>query len=65
MLAVVNCAQLVTLAGPNRARVGEEMQDLSVIWSDNDVVHGGAGTVTGVSRGCEECIVDTFTGRLY
>ena len=31
MLAVVNCNQLVTLAGPARPRVGPEMRELSVI----------------------------------
>ena len=30
-LAIVNCAQLVTLAGPARPRVGPEMRDLGVI----------------------------------
>jgi imidazolonepropionase len=30
-LAVVGCAQLVTLAGPKRPRVGGEMRDLSII----------------------------------
>lgn len=30
-LAVVNCSQLVTLAGPARPRVGEEMRDLFVV----------------------------------
>ncbi len=31
MLAVINCKQLVTLAGPPRPRVGAEMRELSVI----------------------------------
>ncbi len=31
MLAVINCKQLVTLAGPARPRVGEEMRRLSII----------------------------------
>lgn len=31
MLAVINCKQLVTLAGPLRPRVGAEMRDLSII----------------------------------
>src|SRR5436309_2586507 len=30
-IAVVNCGQLVTLAGPRRARVGGELKDLSII----------------------------------
>jgi imidazolonepropionase len=31
MLAVVNCKQLVTLAGPARPRIGAEMRELSII----------------------------------
>ncbi len=39
-LAVINCSQLVTLAGPARPRVGPEMRDLSI-------VAGGAMLVVG------------------
>jgi len=31
MLAVINCKQLLTLAGPQRPRVGAEMRELSII----------------------------------
>ena len=31
MLAIINCKQLVTLAGPARPRVGPEMRELSII----------------------------------
>ena len=31
MLAIINCKQLVTLAGPARPRVGAEMRELSII----------------------------------
>ncbi|MDX6612368.1 MAG: hypothetical protein QOD75_1554, partial [Blastocatellia bacterium] len=30
-LAVINCSQLVTLAGPKRPRVGPEMGELAII----------------------------------
>src|SRR5450432_1250266 len=30
-LAVLNCSQLVTLAGPNRPRIGLEMRDLAIV----------------------------------
>jgi imidazolonepropionase len=30
-LAIINCAQLVTLAGPDRPRVGAELRDLAII----------------------------------
>lgn len=39
-LAVINCSQLVTLAGPARPRVGPEMRELSII-------AGGALLITG------------------
>jgi len=48
-----------------RAGQGRTSGTWSVMWSDNDVIHGGGGTVTGISRGCDECIVDTFSGRVY
>lgn len=31
MLAIINCSQLVTLAGPQRPRVGPEMRELGII----------------------------------
>ena len=48
-----------------RAGQGRTSGTWSVMWSDNDVIHGGGGTVTGISRGCDECIVETFSGRVY
>ena len=39
MLAVINCKQLVTLAGPERPRVGPEMRDLSIIDDGAMLVH--------------------------
>lgn len=40
-LLVLNCAQLVTLAGPARARVGSELLDLSVLANGALVVRDG------------------------
>ena len=40
MLAIINCAQLVTLAGPARPRAGTELRELSII-------NGGAMLVRG------------------
>jgi imidazolonepropionase len=40
-LAVLNCAQLVTLAGPNRPRVGPEMRELGIIENGAMLVEGG------------------------
>ena len=39
MLAIINCKQLVTLAGPARPRVGPEMRELSIINDGAVLVH--------------------------
>jgi imidazolonepropionase len=40
-LVITNCAQLVTLAGPRRPRVGAEMRELSIIEGGAMLVRGG------------------------
>ena len=40
-LAVVNCSQLVTLAGPRRPRAGAELRELSIIEGGAMLVRGG------------------------
>ncbi|MCA1635302.1 MAG: imidazolonepropionase [Acidobacteria bacterium] len=40
-LFIVNCSQLVTLAGPPRPRVGAEMRELSVVEDGAMLVRGG------------------------
>src|SRR5215218_6933582 len=40
-LAVVNCSQLVTLAGPRRPRVGAEMRELTIVEGGALLVRGG------------------------
>ena len=47
-LVVINCSQLVTLAGPARPRVGPEMRELSII-ADGAMLVGG-GRITQVGR---------------
>ena len=42
-IAVVNCGQLVTLAGPRRPRVRDELKDLSIIGGLLLVVAVGSG----------------------
>ncbi|HZT57255.1 MAG TPA: imidazolonepropionase [Pyrinomonadaceae bacterium] len=46
-LAVVNCSQLVTLAGPNRPRVGAEMGKLSIVEDGAMMVRDGRVERTG------------------
>ncbi|MEK7829674.1 MAG: imidazolonepropionase, partial [Acidobacteriota bacterium] len=40
-LAVINCSQLVTLAGPQRPRVGTELRELSIIADGAMFISGG------------------------
>ncbi|HEX8687807.1 MAG TPA: amidohydrolase family protein, partial [Pyrinomonadaceae bacterium] len=40
-LAVVNCSQLLTLAGPRRPRVGAELRELSIVEDGAMLVRGG------------------------
>ncbi len=49
-LAVVNCRQLVTLAGPSRPRVREESNQLSIIAHGAMLVRDGVVEWTGPSR---------------
>jgi len=59
-IAILNCAQIVTLAGPKRPRVGTELQELGVI-PDGAVVIG-AGIIKRVgSRREIESLLDTET----
>jgi imidazolonepropionase len=39
--ALVNCSQLITLAGPNRPRVGPEMRDLAILRDGAMLMSGG------------------------
>src|SRR6266852_2906297 len=40
MLAVINCKQLVTLAGPSRPRIGPELRELSIIFDGVILIRG-------------------------
>jgi len=48
-LAVLHASQLVTLAGPSRARVGVEMRDLAIIPDGGMLVREGVVVATGPS----------------
>jgi len=68
-LAVVNCSQLVTLAGPKRPRSGAEMRELSIIEGGALLVRGGrverAGERHEVERAAgPDCEVLDAGGRL-
>src|SRR5947209_1010743 len=49
LIAVLNAAQLVTVAGPKRARVGSEMRDLGIIRDGAMLVEDGRIVRTGSS----------------
>jgi imidazolonepropionase len=55
-LAVVNCSQLVTLAGPRRPRVGAELRELSIIEDGAMLVRGGRVERTGARAEIERLI---------
>lgn len=54
--ALVNCSQLVTLAGPERPRVGEEMRDLSIIRNGAMIVRDGLIETVGTPEEVEPMI---------
>jgi imidazolonepropionase len=46
--AVVNCSQLLTLAGPNRPRVGTDMRDLAILSGGAMLIHDGKIEAVGL-----------------
>jgi imidazolonepropionase len=68
-LAIVNCAQLVTLAGPARPRVGAEMLALGIITNGALVIRDGliehVGTSTQIEAGINaDTVVVDAGGRV-
>ncbi len=55
-LAVVNCSQLVTLAGPERPRVGDEMRELAIIKNGAMIVRDGLIETVGTPEEVEPAI---------
>ncbi len=55
-LAVINCSQLVTLAGPARPRVGAELRELSIIADGAMLVHGTRIEKVGARSEIEDLI---------
>jgi hypothetical protein len=48
-----------------RSEQGLTFGSWSVVSSENPSIQGGSGTVSGDPRGCPDCILDVFTGRVY
>lgn len=68
-LAVVNCSQVVTLAGPRRPRVGAEMRELGIVEGGALLVRGGVIEKVGGREEVEplidaECEVFDAGGRV-
>jgi imidazolonepropionase len=57
-LAVLNCRQLVTLAGPARPRIGPELRDLGIICDGAMLVRDGRITATAPRADIERRITD-------
>ena len=57
-LAVINCSQLVTLAGPRRPRVGAELRQLSIIEDGALFVHGDRIEIADRRREVERLMTD-------
>jgi len=55
-LAVVNCAQVVTLAGPARPRVGAELSELEIIEDGAMLIRGGQIERVGSRREIESLV---------
>lgn len=67
-LAVVNCSQVVTLAGPARARIGAEMRELGIISGGGLIVRDGlieqVGTTDEIKSLIDDCQVVDAGGRI-
>jgi len=57
-LAVLHASQLVTLAGPNRPRVGAEMSDLAIIRDGGMLIRDGKIDIVGSSAEIEKNATD-------
>ena len=55
-LAIINCAQLVTLAGPARPRVGAELRELGIVSKGALIVRDGLIERVGTSAEIEKSI---------
>lgn len=59
-LAVVNCAQLVTLAGPARPRVRDELTQLAIVANGGMLIRDGRITAVGATRNIQRKITTEY-----
>src|SRR5579875_434035 len=57
-LAVINCGQIVTLGGPDRPRIRDEMQDLAILERGAMLVRDGMIEMIGSQSEVEQQIDD-------
>jgi imidazolonepropionase len=67
-LAVLHASQLVTLAGPNRPRVGSEMSDLAIIRDGGMLIRDGKIDIVGssaeIEKNATDCEIVDAAGRV-
>src|SRR5437868_4382598 len=59
-LAVVNCGQLVTLAGPARPRVRDDLKELSIVSNGGMLIRNGHIEAVGTTRDIERQITPEY-----
>ena len=67
-VAVLHASQLVTLAGPNRPRVGHEMSDLAIIRDGGILIRDGKIDIVGssaeIKKKAADCEIVNAVGRV-
>ena len=67
-VAVLHASQLVTLAGPNRPRVGPEMSDLAIIRDGGMLIRDGKIEIIGssaeIEKNATDCEIVNAAGRV-
>ena len=67
-VAVLHASQLVTLAGPNRSRVGHEMADLAIIRDGGILIRDGKIDIVGssaeIKKKAADCEIVNAVGRV-
>ena len=67
-VAVLHASQLVTLAGPNRPRVGAEMSDLAIVRDGGMLIRDGKIDIVGssaeIKKKATDCEIVNAAGRL-
>jgi imidazolonepropionase len=60
LLAIVNCSQLITLNGPSRPRIGNEMHKLSIVKDGAMIINNGEIEKVGTRNDVEPFITEDY-----